>query len=154
MKAKKFRVTLSVLSFAIFSVLKYCSKMYYQLAEYEFCNHKEDWGPWVQFPMSRSTWSDFYKWSNTTSEFPGYSITSMEDMAWDRTGKHWSSSRTWHWKGNICESESLLEKRFALLCCCLFWHSWWWQFSKHFWWKLLPGMLKFLLCLTCICNSF
>lgn len=42
MKAKKFRVTLTVLSFAIFNILKYRSKMYYWLADWEFCSHEKD----------------------------------------------------------------------------------------------------------------
>lgn len=42
MKVKKFRVTLTVLSFAIFSILKYCSKMHYRLADWELCSHEED----------------------------------------------------------------------------------------------------------------
>lgn len=135
MKAKKFRVTLTVLSFAIFNILKYCSKMYYWLADWEFCSHKEDWGAWDQSPMSRSTWAESFKGSNTTAEFPGCSTMSKEDVVEDRTGKRWSSTRTWHCRGYICEPESLSARCFALPCCCLFWCSWWWQLSKHFSWK-------------------
>lgn len=29
--------------------------MFYQLADWEFCSHEEDWGPGAQSPMSRST---------------------------------------------------------------------------------------------------
>lgn len=41
MKAKKFRVTLTVLSFAVFSILKYCGKTCYWLADWELCSHEE-----------------------------------------------------------------------------------------------------------------
>lgn len=40
MKAKKFRVTLTVLSFAISSLLKHCSKMDYWLVDWEFYSHE------------------------------------------------------------------------------------------------------------------
>lgn len=132
MKAKKFSVTLTVMSFANFSILKYCRKMYYRLADREFCSHEEHCGPWARSPMSRSTWAESFKGSNATAKSPGYSTMSKQDVAGDRTGKHWSSSRTWHCKGKVCEPESPSAKRFTLLCCCFFWCSWWWQLSKHF----------------------
>jgi len=126
MKAKKFRVTLTVLSFATLSILKYRSKMYYWLAYCEFCSHEEDWGPWAQSPMSKSTWAESFKGSNATAKFPGHTTTSKEDVAGDTTGKRWSSCRTWHCKGNVGEPESPWAKLFALPCCCLLWCSWRW----------------------------
>lgn len=106
MKAKKFRVTLIVLSFAVFSILKYCSKTCYWLADWELCSHEEQWSPWAQFPMSRSTWDESFKGSNAAAKAPRYSKESKEDVAGNRTGTLWSSSRTWHRKGNVCNPVS------------------------------------------------
>lgn len=132
MKEKKFGVTLIVLSFAVFSILKYCSKICYQLADWELCSHEEDWSPWAQSPMSRSTWDEFFKGSNAAVEVPGYIKESKE--VWLGTELEHTSPVAEH--GTAKEtSVSLSAKCFALSCCCLFWCSWWWQLSKYFLWK-------------------
>lgn len=56
MTAKKFRVTLRVLSSAIFSFLKHCSKTDYWLVDWEFYSHEGGWSTWA--PVLRFTWAE------------------------------------------------------------------------------------------------
>ena len=151
MKAKKFRVTLTVLSIAVFSILKYCSKTYYQLVDWEFCSHEEDWGPWAQSHMSRSTWAESFKGSNATAEFPGYSTTSkgteLENAG--PAAQHGTAKEMF--VSLRARQQNVLPYRAVASSGAAGGGSF--PSTSRGSTGLSPGMLEFSLRLTCICDS-
>lgn len=128
MKAKKFRVTLTVLSLAVCTILKYRSKMHCRWADGEFCSPEEGWGPRAPSPVPRAA---SFVGSSSMAVFPGSAATPGEDAAGDRAGKCWSSSRTWSCKRNVHDPESPSAERLISPCWCLLWCSCRWQLAKR-----------------------
>lgn len=150
MKAKKFRVTLTVLSLAVCTILKYRNEVYCRWADGEFCSPEEGWGPCAPSQVPRAV---SFLGSSSMAAFPGSAATPGEDAAGDRAVKSWSSSRT---KEMLVTLKAHQQKGSSHLagassgaaasgslpntpCRST---------------GLSPGMLEFSLHLTCVCDPY